>query len=74
MTSMKVLVVGSGAREHAIAWKAAESCHRPELLIAPGNAGTAVRGHATIDVDAEDIDGLGAACAGRVGRYDDRRA
>ena len=57
MTGMKVLIVGSGAREHAIAWKAAESCHRPELLIAPGNAGTAALG-CNIDIDPEDVDGL----------------
>ena len=57
MTGMKVLIVGSGAREHAIAWKAAESCHRPDLLIAPGNAGTAALG-CNIDIDPEDVDGL----------------
>ena len=54
---MRVLIVGGGAREHALTWKAACSRHTPELFIAPGNAGTATLGQ-NIDIDAEDIDGL----------------
>lgn len=38
---MKVLVIGSGGREHALAWKAAQSDRVSEVLVAPGNAGTA---------------------------------
>ena len=38
---MKVLVIGSGGREHALAWKCAQSARVREVLVAPGNAGTA---------------------------------
>ena len=41
---MKILVVGSGGREHAIAWKLAQDSTQPKLFCAPGNAGTALVG------------------------------
>ena len=37
----KVLVIGGGGREHALAWKCAQSARVDEVLVAPGNAGTA---------------------------------
>ena len=56
---MKVLIVGSGGREHALAWKCAASPRVTEVLVAPGNAGTArepkVR---NVPVQATDIGGL----------------
>jgi phosphoribosylamine--glycine ligase len=56
---MKVLIVGSGGREHALAWKCAQSSRVTEVLVAPGNAGTAnepkVR---NVDVLSDDIQGL----------------
>ncbi len=54
---MKVLVIGSGGREHAVAWKLAQSSKVTELIVAPGNAGTAELGE-NVAVKAEDIDGL----------------
>ncbi|MEE8045776.1 MAG: phosphoribosylamine--glycine ligase [Dehalococcoidia bacterium] len=54
---MKVLVIGSGGREHSLVWKLAQSPKVTELLIAPGNAGTAELGE-NVAVGAEDIDGL----------------
>ena len=41
---MRVLLLGSGGREHAIAWKIAQSSLLEELFIAPGNAGTRLHG------------------------------
>ena len=56
---MKVLVIGSGGREHALAWKLAQSPRVGEVLVAPGNAGTATEAKCrNVDVRATDIDGL----------------
>ena len=56
---MKVLVIGSGGREHALAWKLAQSPRVEEVLVAPGNAGTATEAKCrNVDVRATDIDGL----------------
>jgi phosphoribosylamine---glycine ligase len=56
---MKVLVVGAGGREHALAWKCAASARVTEVLVAPGNAGTAAEPRVrNVGVAAEDIAGL----------------
>jgi len=56
---MKVLVVGSGGREHALAWKLAQSPRVTEVLVAPGNAGTAREPKMrNLPIAAEDIDAL----------------
>ncbi len=56
---MKVLVIGSGGREHALAWKCAQSDDVSEVVVAPGNAGTAGEpGVRNIAVSADDIDAL----------------
>ncbi len=54
---MKVLVVGNGAREHAIAWKLAQSPRVDDLIVAPGNAGTAQLAR-NAPVSAADLEGL----------------
>ena len=54
---MKVLVIGSGGREHTIVWKLTQSKSVNKIYIAPGNAGTATIGE-NVDIKAEDIDGL----------------
>ena len=56
---MKVLVVGSGGREHALAWKLAQSNNVEKVFVAPGNAGTAREpGVENVPVGSDDIKGL----------------
>ena len=56
---MKVLVIGSGGREHALAWKLAQSPRVDEVIVAPGNAGTATEpGCRNAAVKVTDIEGL----------------
>ena len=56
---MKVLVVGGGGREHALAWKLRQSAGVTEVLVAPGNAGTATEpGLRNVNVAADDCAGL----------------
>lgn len=56
---MKVLVIGSGGREHALAWKLSQSSQQPQVFVAPGNPGTALEpGISNVDIKVEDIDGL----------------
>jgi len=65
--SMRVLVVGSGAREHALVWKLAQSPYVDALFAAPGNAGTAQLA-TNLPVPVTDIAGLiGAAREHRIG-------
>ena len=56
---MKVLVIGSGGREHALAWKLAQSERVSEVIVAPGNAGTATEPKCrNANVAVNNIDGL----------------
>ena len=56
---MKVLVIGSGGREHAIAWQCAQFDEVEHVFVAPGNAGTALESKiSNIGVESENISGL----------------
>lgn len=56
---MKILLVGSGGREHALAWKIAQTDSVTTIFVAPGNAGTATESKCqNIDIQAEDLPGL----------------
>lgn len=58
---MNILIVGSGGREHAFAWKLKQSSRCGELFIAPGNAGTATCG-TNLPIGINDFDALAQAC------------
>lgn len=66
---MNILVIGSGGREHALAWKAAQSPDADRVFVAPGNAGTAREpGLENINIDVMDLNGLADfAAANNVG-------
>jgi phosphoribosylamine--glycine ligase len=56
---MKILIVGGGGREHALAWKCAQSPRVREIYVAPGNAGTALEPKVrNVGIPADDIDAL----------------
>ena len=55
---MNILLLGSGGREHALAWKITQSPKTSRLYIAPGNAGTASLGD-NIAISAEDFNAIG---------------
>lgn len=58
---MKILLLGSGGREHALAWKIAQSPKVEKLYIAPGNAGTALTGE-NVSIKADDFEALKNFC------------
>ncbi len=56
---MNILIVGSGGREHALAWKVAQSSQAKNIFVAPGNAGTELEpGMSNVDIAADDLDAL----------------
>ncbi len=56
---MKILIIGSGGREHALAWKCAQSARVEKIFIAPGNAGTATESKCeNVAIEATDIGAL----------------
>ncbi|MFT5033322.1 MAG: phosphoribosylamine--glycine ligase, partial [Bacteroidia bacterium] len=56
---MKILIIGGGGREHALAWKAAQTANVSQVFVAPGNAGTAREAKMTnIAIDIMDFEGL----------------
>ena len=64
---MRVLVVGSGGREHALAWKLSKSPRLTALYAAPGNPGIA-RLATLVPPKADDVEGIAALLLRRLGR------
>ena len=56
---MNILIIGSGGREHALAWKVAQNQDVKNIFVAPGNAGSALEDKVTnVDIAVEDLNGL----------------
>jgi phosphoribosylamine--glycine ligase len=56
---MQILIIGSGGREHALAWKVAQSSNVDKVFVAPGNAGTELEDKlSNVNISVEDLDGL----------------
>ena len=56
---MNILIIGSGGREHALAWKVAQSPEAQNIYVAPGNAGTEIESAmSNVDIQADDINAL----------------
>ncbi len=56
---MKILIIGGGGREHALAWRCAQSPRVRHVFVAPGNAGTALESKlSNVDIAADDLDAL----------------
>lgn len=56
---MNILIIGSGGREHALAWKVAQSSKATQVFVAPGNAGSALEDKVSnVDIDVCDIEKL----------------
>lgn len=56
---MNILLIGSGGREHALAWKMSQSSKLDKLFVAPGNAGTALHG-TNVDISPDDFEKIGS--------------
>jgi phosphoribosylamine---glycine ligase len=61
---MNILIIGSGGREHAFAWKISQSKHCGKLFVAPGNAGTGTLAE-NVPLAVDDFEGLGKLCKER---------
>ena len=56
---MNILVIGSGGREHALAWKASQSAQAETVFVAPGNAGTAIEPNVeNVDIGVDNFSAL----------------
>ncbi|HDY99831.1 MAG TPA: phosphoribosylamine--glycine ligase [Pseudomonas sabulinigri] len=65
---MNVLIIGSGGREHALAWKVAQDTRVEKVFVAPGNAGTAIEAKCeNVEIDVMELDKLIAFARDNVG-------